>query len=234
MTSPALGRIVEEYSDGGNRIALVEFDGKRRAVYLNLVPDARVGDCIRFHAGFATERVSSAPGQGPCGDNASVAHRAEVEEAVTADLTLPTGRAYKLLSDLDPEQLRKLLLIAHEKQFAAGQSVFHSGDQSSFLHLIVSGDVVLEELTGETPTAVQTLHPGDALGWSALTPGSRTHFEARALSPVTTIAFPGDQLRIACENDPAMGYALMKRLVELVTERLDALRIKFINRAAPA
>ena len=58
MISPLLGKILEEYSEGSNRIGLVEFDGKRRPIYLYLVPEAHAGDFVRFHAGFATERVT--------------------------------------------------------------------------------------------------------------------------------------------------------------------------------
>jgi hypothetical protein len=38
-------------------------------------------------------------------------------------------------------------------------------------------------------------------------------------------------MRAACDRDPALGYALMKRLLEIVTERLDALRMKLAERA---
>ena len=234
MTSPALGKIVEEYTEGENRIALVEFDGKRRAIYLNLVPEAHVGDCVRFHAGFATERIKPDE-EGGCGKSGKVSAVDTEDGAETSpELTPETAHAYRLLSDLGPEQLRKLLLLAQEKQFAAGEIVFHSGDQSSFLHLIVSGEVILEEVEGNLQVGVQTLHAGDAMGWSALNPGARTHFQARALSHVSTIAFSGDQLRALCETDPAVGYALMKRLMELVTDRLDALRMKLVDRSQPA
>lgn len=213
MNSPP-GRIVEVYKEGNNRVGVVEFDGKRRAVYLNLVPDADVGDFVGFRAGFATERVTqNAPG----GD----AIRGIAEEA---DLALL--RASHLLSELDPDQLRKLLLLAHDKSYAAGEILFRAEEKSLFLHLIVSGEVELEEVSGSTAIVVQTLHAGDAMGWSALTKDARTHFQARALTAVLTIAFPGDKLGGICERDPAVGYALMKRLVEMLAERLDAMRLR--------
>jgi len=71
------------------------------------------------------------------------------------------------------------------------------------------------------------------MGWSAVSGSALTHFQARALSPVATIAIPGEQLREACESDPALGYALMKQLVELASERLDAMRLK-LGRHSPA
>ncbi len=134
------------------------------------------------------------------------------------------AQTYRMLMGLDPQQLRKLARLAEQKQYSTGQVIFHLGDQSAYFHLIVSGDVALEQLSGGEPLRVQTLHHGDAMGWSALTADSRAHFQARALSPVATVAFPAAQLREACDRDPALGYVLMKRLVELVSERLDAMR----------
>jgi CRP/FNR family cyclic AMP-dependent transcriptional regulator len=220
MTTPVPGKIIEVRREGvDNRIGIVEFDGKRRAIYLNLVPDAQLGDYVQFHAGFATERVD-APHEGfddgpsmPSDQNNAWASAVEI------------GKAYRLLSELNPQQLRKLIPLAQDKQFDEDDIIFHYGDQSLFLHLIVSGEVALEEVSGAQPVQVQALHAGDAMGWSALTPGARTHFQARALSPVRTLAFPGDGIRVACDSDPALGYALLKRLVELLADRLDALRI---------
>jgi CRP/FNR family transcriptional regulator, cyclic AMP receptor protein len=227
MISPLLGKVLEEYNEGNNRIGLVEFGGKRRSIYLNLVPEAHTGDYVRFLAGFATERVNE-------NDAPPVLEQpggSEEDEDPAPDLR--TDKAYRLLSELDPQQLRKLIPLAQDKRFAAGQIIFHAGENSLFLHLIVSGDVALEELTGDRPVHVQTLHAGDAMGWSALMAAARTHFQARALSRVSTIAFPSDQIRAACDRDPAMGYQLMKRLMELVTERLDAVRMKLAGYTKP-
>jgi CRP/FNR family transcriptional regulator, cyclic AMP receptor protein len=139
------------------------------------------------------------------------------------------ARTYRVLADLEPRVLRKLLPLAMEQHYHAGEVIFREGDRSSLLHLIVSGTVALKMNTGEGSLVVQTLHAGDAMGWSALTAECRTHFQATALSNVQTVCFPGDTLRIACEQDPVMGFALMKGLLELVTERLDAARMKLVN-----
>lgn len=147
------------------------------------------------------------------------------------------AQTYRVLSELEPRQLRKLLPLAEDMQFQSGQIIFREGDKSSYFHLLVSGDVALEETAGAEPVRVQTLHPGEAMGWSALAADSRTHFQARALSAVSTIAFPSSRIREACESDPEMGYALMKKLLDVVTERLDATRMQLAGRelvSAPA
>jgi CRP/FNR family cyclic AMP-dependent transcriptional regulator len=211
------GKVIKEYTEDDSRIGVVEFDGKRRTVYLNLVPDTRVGDYVRFLAGFAIERLEvtdTEPGQ----------KRAD-QANEGADADLERYYMYRLLGGLDAQQLRKLLLFADEQRFPAGQIIFRCGEKSSSLHLIVSGEVILEEVQGiQGQTPIQTLHAGDAMGWSAVSSVPQTHFQARALSPVCTIAFAGTQVREACDRDPAMGYALMKRLLELLTERVDAMR----------
>jgi CRP-like cAMP-binding protein len=232
MTSALVGKILEEHSEGNNRLGLIEFgegsETRRRTIYLNLVPDAHTGDLVRFRAGFATERVKDETLQRvrkPSGPG-----RAEVVPAEPLKETdLETYKAYRLLSELDPGQLRKLILLAQDKQFAANEVIFHAGDQSLSLLLVVSGEVALEDVSGGKLVQVQTLSAGDAMGWSALAPGARTHFQARAVTHVAALAFPCDEINAAFEGDPAMGYAFLKRLLEVVTERLDALRIKLAS-----
>jgi hydrogenase maturation factor len=217
------GTIIEIRQEGANRVGLVEFDGKRRAVYLTLIPSAGVGDEILFHAGFATECIRH-------GESGTA--EAPVEHNVRPGKeSLETGGAYRLLSELEPGQLRKLIDLAEDRHYTDGEIIFPSGATSSFLHLIVSGDVALEAVTDGLKHPVQTLRAGDAMGWSAISGDSLTHFQARALTPVATIAFSGAQLRAACDADPRLGYALMKRLVELAAERLDAMRAKLAERS---
>ncbi len=70
MTSAIIGKILEEHTEGNNRLGLIEFGaetgGKRRTIYLNLVPEAHAGDYVRFHAGFATELVREDAGLQAC------------------------------------------------------------------------------------------------------------------------------------------------------------------------
>jgi CRP/FNR family transcriptional regulator, cyclic AMP receptor protein len=74
---------------------------------------------------------------------------------------------------------------------------------------------------------LQRLQAGDALGWSSLVgSGGGAHFEARALAPVRALAIDGGQLAAACEADPVFGYFIMKALLGVVTERLDASRMQ--------
>jgi len=221
---PMQGKVIEVYKEGANRIGLVQFDGKRRAIYLSLIPDVLPGDEVLFHAGFATERL-------PQKESAAAAAQTGEAPAQTRRNGLEIGSAYRIFSELDTQQLRKLIPLAEDREYGSGQIIFPSGVTSAFLHLIVSGEVALEAVSNGHGEEVQTLHAGDAMGWSAITGEGLTHFQARALTPVNTIALPGVQLRAMCEKETALGYALMKRLVELAAERLDAMRMKLADRS---
>lgn len=54
------GKILETEEREGNRIAKVQFGGITRQAFLNFVPDARVGDYVLVHVGFAISRVDEA------------------------------------------------------------------------------------------------------------------------------------------------------------------------------
>jgi hydrogenase expression/formation protein HypC len=51
------GKILEAVDVGSSRIAKVEFGGVSRQVYLDLVPEAQIGDYVLVHVGFAISRV---------------------------------------------------------------------------------------------------------------------------------------------------------------------------------
>jgi len=51
------GKILEAIELGISRIAKVEFGGVTRHVSLDFVPDARPGDFVLVHVGFAISRI---------------------------------------------------------------------------------------------------------------------------------------------------------------------------------
>jgi CRP-like cAMP-binding protein len=95
------------------------------------------------------------------------------------------------------------------------------GSPATRFFLILEGKVVLgAELEDRGIVAVQTLGPGDDLGWSWLFAPYSIHLNARALEPTRTLFFYGVQLREQCEQDHEFGFQLMKRIAEVIIERL--------------
>jgi len=125
---------------------------------------------------------------------------------------------------MNAHQLQLLADSALEMKFETGQKIFESGSPANRFYLILEGKVVLaSELTEPGKTLpVQTLGPGDNLGWSWLFPPYLVHFNAHAEEPTRTIFFYGTRLREQCEQDHELGYELMKRIAEAATECLRA------------
>ena len=76
---------------------------------------------------------------------------------------------------------------------------------------------------------VQTLGPGDDLGWSWLIPPYYMQFSARALEPTKVIFFYGTELRERCQEDAAFGYELMKRAAAAMSGCFNATRRQLLQ-----
>ena len=124
------------------------------------------------------------------------------------------------------EQLGYQVVSAFKKD----ELIFREGDPANRFYLIRQGRVELEtEIKDRGRMLIQTIGPGDVLGWSWLFEPYYWHFDARALSPVKAIFFYGTPLRQQCEEDPHLGYELMKRVAEVVIKRLQAARKHLIE-----
>jgi len=93
MTVP--GRILEEYTVRNNRLGLVRFGDTNRPIFLDLVPEAHVGDYVRVHVGFATERVGKEEAE------RAYAQMAQNGTADTSELELEAAEAL-------PDSVRRL------------------------------------------------------------------------------------------------------------------------------
>lgn len=143
-----------------------------------------------------------------------------------ADGTLTVYLAqHPVLQGLDPQYIAQIASYARLTQFAAGQRVFQHDTAAEAFYIVQKGTVTVEipALQGE-PLVIQTLGDDSMLGWSWMIPPYMWSFDARAAVASTVVAVDGKQLRDACDADPKLGYALMKRFAILMAERLNAAR----------
>lgn len=142
---------------------------------------------------------------------------------------LPVLKGHPFVAAFTTEHVQRLAELATQVHFDTGQVIFHEGDDYSVFYLLGEGAVSLElQLPGHL-LRVQTLHGGDELDWSAVLPHAGKHFQARALTPVTALAFEGEQLLASFHADPAFGLAFMLRLMGVVSERLRATRVQLVD-----
>ncbi|HTH49091.1 MAG TPA: Crp/Fnr family transcriptional regulator [Candidatus Limnocylindria bacterium] len=121
-------------------------------------------------------------------------------------------------------QLEALAAVAACARFGPDELVFREGEEANRFYLLLSGSVALEAAACEREVRLQTVEAGEALGWSWVFPPFRWQFTARTLTPVEAYFFHAPSLRQHMEDDPALGYAVMKRMAAVLFERLVATR----------
>lgn len=137
---------------------------------------------------------------------------------------------HPLLQTMNLRHREILAECAVEGEFKPDQIIFKQGDYADKFFLVQSGKVALEAHTPDRGNIlVQTLGAGEALGWSWLFPPFVWHFQARAVEPTEAIAFCGAHLLVACEKDTDLGYDLMKRVSQVLIQRLQATRKKLVD-----
>ena len=139
-----------------------------------------------------------------------------------------------ILSALDSQQLKRLLGHAKEQRLLAGELLFSQGTAAEHFYVLREGTVQIRVPAINGPALdVQTLGADDVIGWSWLIPPYQWTFEARAQTDSTLLVFDGKAILQECEQDPALGYALMKIFAALMSRRLHAARRKLMDSWAP-
>ena len=135
-----------------------------------------------------------------------------------------------IFRDMPPEALDLLSGCASNVRFADGEMLFREGDDADAFYVIRHGRVALETFVpARGPVTIETIDPGEVVGWSWLFAPYRWHFDARALGLVRATQFDAACLRAKCEQDPAFGYDLILRFTQVLIERLQWTRLRLLD-----
>jgi CRP/FNR family transcriptional regulator, cyclic AMP receptor protein len=77
-------------------------------------------------------------------------------------------RQFRIFSKIDPA-MQKLLCFSSERlTFAAGQVMFHAGDEADAAYVVIEGTVEISVPTPSGPIIVNTMRPNDIVGEIAI------------------------------------------------------------------
>ena len=76
---------------------------------------------------------------------------------------------------------------------------------------------------------IETVGPGEIVGWSWLRAALPWHFTGRAVEPVRAIEFDGACLRGKCEEDPLLGYDLLTRFAQVLARGSHATHFQLMD-----
>ena len=155
--------------------------------------------------------------------------QAQTERKIESEPMAARVALHPFLAGMSPTHLALLTDCAIPVHFKEGQIILREGEFANRFYLIETGKVVLESGEGfGEPVIIETVGPGDLLGWSWMFPPYVWHFTARAVEPTEAIFFYGTILREYCETDHSLGYELFKRMSPIMLRRLQAAREKML------
>jgi len=143
---------------------------------------------------------------------------------------LSAFKSHAFLANLSQQHL--MILASAVRPFSAkpGEVFAKQGETANAFYLVQTGHVVIDM---HCPTRdivpIQTIGPGDVIGWSWMVPGYRWQFTCRATDEVHGLAFDANWLRERCEQDHELGYHLLKQLVTVIASRLAATRVQLLD-----
>ena len=140
----------------------------------------------------------------------------------------PILKEHAFFKDLDKKYLDFIVGCASNVRFKEGEVILREGGSADKFYLIRHGKVAIY-IEKPRSITIQTIHEGDILGWSWLIPPHRYRFTARAVEDTRAIALDGKCLRDKCEKNTDLGYDLLKRLVSILTQRLEATRVQLLD-----
>jgi CRP/FNR family cyclic AMP-dependent transcriptional regulator len=131
---------------------------------------------------------------------------------------------------LEKPYLQLLAECSSRVHFDAGEVIFREGEPANLFYLIRHGKVAVEtSAPNRGVIIIQTLGEGQVLGWSWLIEPYRRRFDARAVQLTRAIVLDGGCIRNSCEEDHHFGYELMKRVANVMDQRLQATRLQLLD-----
>jgi CRP-like cAMP-binding protein len=132
--------------------------------------------------------------------------------------------------DLDHAAITLIAGCARNMHVEAGAYLFREGEDADVFFVVRHGRVALELHSPAGGTRLlDTVEDGEVLGWSWLVPPHHWFLDARAVDEVSVVSIDAKCLRGKCDEDPALGYALLQRVARVMYHRLQSARIRLLD-----
>jgi CRP-like cAMP-binding protein len=130
-----------------------------------------------------------------------------------------------------PDQvLEQIVAVSSVIDFPAGTVMFREGSVTRTLYIIYRGGVALEMcVPARGCVRLLSLGPGDMVAWSALLGQGEMTTTAVAIEDTQTIAISAPKLLEICEMNHEVGYQVMRRMAQALSQRLVATRLQLLD-----
>jgi CRP-like cAMP-binding protein len=138
--------------------------------------------------------------------------------------------AHPFLHGMSEAHLEQVASCTQVITVTVGQHLGRERETANAFYLLQTGRVAIEVHSPQKGSVrIQTIGPGEIVGWSWLVPPHRWQFDARVVETIQALALDARSLRARCEQDHELGYQLLKNLVEVIGRRLAATRLELLE-----
>ncbi|WP_330294918.1 Crp/Fnr family transcriptional regulator [Streptomyces sp. NBC_00503] len=147
---------------------------------------------------------------------------------------MSTPSPIRIAAVLSTEHRGRLMSHAREVNFREGARIFDEGTRAESFWIVRSGTVTLEiPVPGRRPTPIESLGPGELVGWSWLFAPYVWQLGAEAMTPVRAYEFDATTVRMLMDADPAFGSAIGHWVGRVLALRLHQTRTRLLDLYAP-
>lgn len=135
-------------------------------------------------------------------------------------------RECEVFSALTTAQLEKISSSVLEKQYEAGTTIIQEGDSAEELLVIQEGKVAVQMTMPKEQkqmirrVTIDIVTKNQVLGWSAFVEPHIYNFTAVCLQKVKALSLSGTKLRWLIQDNPKIGFDVMKELIKVIDSRL--------------
>jgi CRP-like cAMP-binding protein len=137
---------------------------------------------------------------------------------------------HAFFTGLPPTAIKTLASMAEAHEFKSGEYLWKQGEHAEALYLVSSGRIAIEIfIPNQGPLQIETVGTGEVIACSWVVAPYRWHFDARAVQDVSAVVLDGKSLRKQCDDEPMLGYEVLKRLTRFLEVRLQKTRLRILE-----
>jgi CRP/FNR family cyclic AMP-dependent transcriptional regulator len=150
------------------------------------------------------------------------AHMPEQQSLWEIEAVRSRLKGLALFAGLTNNELAAVARLGRKVSYATGENIFAEGSEGTELYVLLQGsvDLMVDVPAEDPPEVISQLQDCDVFGELALLDGHPRSATARAANQVSALIIRRDDLFALMDDNPRLGYTVMRNLAHLISHRL--------------
>ncbi|PLX93570.1 MAG: hypothetical protein C0620_07475 [Desulfuromonas sp.] len=130
---------------------------------------------------------------------------------------------FRFFRNMPKEEIATLLHFCSHHRAAAGEILWHEGDEDNQVAFILNGRLGIKKMTefSDRHIIVGTYGPGSVVGELCLLTDNVRSVSAEAITDVELLVLANDDFEALIHDNPTLGLKLLKGLFKMTSKRLS-------------